>query len=70
MGSGREMVKHEARRKGARTAVAGVSTLLLAGLIIPSAPVVGAFVALGGGAVTAARAWDWLKYRGTWGLKF
>ena len=62
MGSGREMVKHEARRKGARVVLAGVSTLLLAGLVIPAAPVFGAFVALSGGAVTAARTWDWLKF--------
>lgn len=70
MGSGREMVKYEARRKGLRAAMVGTSTVLLAGLVIPSAPIFGAFLALGGGALTAARTWDWLKYRGTWGLKF
>jgi hypothetical protein len=70
MGSGRELVKYEARRKGVRALMAGTSTVLLAGLVVPAVPLFGAFLVLGGGAITAARTWDWLKYRGTWGLKF
>jgi hypothetical protein len=64
------MVKYEARRKGLRALVAGTLTVAIAALVIPTVPVVGAVLALGSGAFTASRTWDWLKYRGTWGLKF
>lgn len=70
MGSGREMVKYEARRKGWRAALAGISTVAVTALVVPASVPLGLVFALGGGLVTAARTFDWLKYRGTWGLKF
>ncbi len=70
MGSGREMVKYEARRKGWRAALMGISTVAITAVVVPASIPLAALFGLGGGVLTAARTFDWLKYRGTWGLKF
>jgi hypothetical protein len=71
MGTGRELVLANARRKG--EAALGVG-LLTVGLAIAAASIGGPFLAaatvVAGGVVTARRTLDWLRYRGTWGLRF
>lgn len=71
MTSGREMVRVEANRRGFAAATALFVTLLGTGLAASS----GAFVLAGamavtGGIWTARRTWEWLRYRGEWGLRF
>jgi hypothetical protein len=71
MGNRQELVKLEANRRGwmslwsALATVGGTAALIGAG-----APLLAAAFAVGGGVLTAQRAWKWLRFRGEWGLRF
>lgn len=71
MGSGRELVKYNARRKGWATVGVGALTIgTTAAAISLGLPIIAGIAAVGGGVATANKAYEWLKYRGTWGLRF
>lgn len=71
MGTGRELVKTNARRKGWAAAWIGTVTVgtSVAALSL-GMPIIAGLAAVGGGVVTAQKTYEWLKYRGTWGLRF
>lgn len=71
MGTGQELVKYNARRKGWAAASVGALTVATAAAAVSlGVPVIGAIAVVGGGIVTAQKTYEWLKYRGTWGLRF
>lgn len=69
MTTGSELIKAQANRKG-RVALFGA--LGTAGLVLATAsvPVLPWVVAIAGGVWTARKTWDWLRFRGEWGLRF
>ena len=70
-GSRREMVRRDAARKGWVALGFGASTAALTALLFSvGAPVLGVIGLAAGGTVTALRTWQWLKFRGEWGLRF
>lgn len=63
--------KKEARRLGVRALSTGIITFAVYGVIsMIGIPYIGTIAAIGGLALTAKRTWEWLKYRGKWGLRF
>lgn len=70
MGSRREMVKRDARRKGTGALVAGIGTLGVSALLFPASFGLGLTALVAGGLYTTKKAYDWLRFRGEWGLKF
>lgn len=71
MTTGREMQRYEAKRKG-RTA-AGAGALTVAAVVAAAsmgAPLLAFGCAVVGGAWTGRKVYDWLRYRGEWGLRF
>lgn len=69
MGTRQDLVKHEAARKGRHAAIAGGVTAGLFALTL-GLPLVPWIVLLGGGAYTGKQVYDWLRFRGKWGLRF
>ncbi|MCB9532078.1 MAG: hypothetical protein H6698_03080 [Myxococcales bacterium] len=71
MGTGRELVKANAKRKGWAAAATAAGTILaVSSGVALGLPLIAGAVAVVGGAATAGRVIDWLRYRGTWGLRF
>lgn len=71
MGSRREMVKVQARTRGNVAALSGVATVgAVAFFATVNAPVMAIGAGVAGVLITGKKTWDWLKYRGEWGLKF
>ena len=71
MGSRRELVKVRARSKGNVAALSGVATVGAVALFASvGAPVMAIGAGVAGVLITTRKTWEWLKYRGEWGLKF
>ncbi len=71
MATRRELVKANAHRMGLETGVASAATV---GAVVLCASIGAPLLAVGagivGGVVTGRKAWQWLRYRGEYGLKF
>ena len=61
--------RDEAKSMGVKAAAWGAGSTLFALLAVAAWPWF-AIPALAGYAITGVKAFDWLKYRGKWGLKF
>ena len=71
MGSRRELVKTTADRKGRKAIGASIATVGIAGgLVLIGAPIVGILAGVAGGTYSAAKLYEWLRYRGEYGLRF
>ena len=71
MGSSRELVKSNARRKGWNAVGFGAITVATTGAAISlGLPVMAGIAIVAGGIATAEKTYQWLKYRGTWGMRF
>lgn len=70
MGSRRELVKRDARRKGTSALFAGIGTVALSALLFPASFGLGLTALVAGGLYTSKKAYDWLRFRGEWGIKF
>lgn len=71
MGNRQELVKLEASRRGWTSLWSGVITVGGTALLAASGvPLLAVAFAVGGTAFTARRAWQWLRFRGEWGLRF
>ncbi len=71
MGTGRELVKANAKRKGLSALTSGLLTAGAGALCFSAGvPFLGIAAVLAGGVVTGKKVYDWLRYRGEWGLRF
>lgn len=61
--------RQEARRLGRNALLTGVGSFAV-WWMIGGIPLLGPAIALGGLGLTAYQTWEWLKYRGKWGLRF
>lgn len=70
-GSRREMVKHEASRKGALALGSGIATVAATtAFAVVGAPIMAGIALVIGGGFTAHKAYQWFSYRGKWGIRF
>lgn len=71
MATRRELVKANAQRMGLETGISGAATV---GAVVLGASIGAPLLAIGagvvGGVITGRKAWQWLRYRGEYGLKF
>lgn len=71
MTTGRELQRYNAKRKGWAAAGAGALTAAaVAAAASMSLPALALTCAVLGGGWTGHKVYDWLRYRGQWGLKF
>jgi len=71
MATRRELVKADAKGMGTTAAVSGGATLAaVVGLSLLGAPIAAIPVGIVGFAFTAKKTYDWLKFRGKWGIRF
>lgn len=71
MTSGRELVRYQATRKGWAALGAGaLTTAAVAAAVSMQLPVLAVGCGVLGGAWTARKLYEWLRYRGEWGIKF
>ena len=71
MGTGSELVKSNARRKGWAAPSTGIVTAATAAAAFSvGLPFIGGVALVAGGLVTGQKLYEWLKYRGTWGMRF
>lgn len=61
--------KQEAQRMGRNAILVGAGSIA-AYWLLGGIPFVGTLVALAGLGLTAHQTWNWLQYRGKWGLRF
>ncbi|TVQ98749.1 MAG: hypothetical protein EA398_12890 [Deltaproteobacteria bacterium] len=69
MTTGKELIKAQARRKGWTTAAAGASTIALV-FLTAGIPVLPWVLGITGAVYTGRKAWEWLRFRGEWGIRF